>query len=191
MLEEWHLWYVVYFYHIPFLIFSNELYTVTKLCCVSTNGRLVCCLHLFHLLRHLQLHWQLLLQVLCIMWLPPQKVDILDTSAEILFYGSFAVWFMSFWFLSDPTYVVAPVLQSRSGREDLKKLFAGSFNYPPTSFSLHWYSLFSYFEILFYVIIFSSSSSYYFFLLRTNLLFSNFLLLQYLSFFCWQVNLAQ
>lgn len=26
---------------------------------------------------------------------------------------------------SDPTYVVAPVLRSRSGREDLKKLFAG------------------------------------------------------------------
>lgn len=25
----------------------------------------------------------------------------------------------------DPTYVVAPVLQSRSGRQDLKKLFAG------------------------------------------------------------------
>lgn len=28
--------------------------------------------------------------------------------------------------LSDPTYVVAPVLQSRSGRQDLKKLFEGS-----------------------------------------------------------------
>ena len=28
-------------------------------------------------------------------------------------------------FDADPTYVVAPVLQSRSGREDLKKLFAG------------------------------------------------------------------
>lgn len=32
-------------------------------------------------------------------------------------------------FFSDPTYVVAPVLKSRSGREDLKKLFAGKF-YP-------------------------------------------------------------
>lgn len=31
--------------------------------------------------------------------------------------------------LSDPTYVVAPVLQSRTGREDLKKLFAGSFSH--------------------------------------------------------------
>lgn len=28
-------------------------------------------------------------------------------------------------FFPDPTYVVAPVLKSRSGREDLKKLFAG------------------------------------------------------------------
>jgi len=31
-----------------------------------------------------------------------------------------------FLFLSDPTYVVAPVTQSRSGRQDLKKLFEGS-----------------------------------------------------------------
>lgn len=29
-------------------------------------------------------------------------------------------------FLIDPAYVVAPVLPSRAGREDLKKLFAGS-----------------------------------------------------------------
>lgn len=29
-------------------------------------------------------------------------------------------------FPSDPTYVVAPVLQTRSGREDMRKLFAGS-----------------------------------------------------------------
>jgi hypothetical protein len=29
-------------------------------------------------------------------------------------------------FPPDPTYVVAPVLQTRSGREDMKKLFAGS-----------------------------------------------------------------
>lgn len=32
-------------------------------------------------------------------------------------------------FSSDPTYVVAPVLRSRPGREDLKKLFAGSFSF--------------------------------------------------------------
>ena len=31
-----------------------------------------------------------------------------------------------FFFSPDPTYVVAPVLQSRSGRKDLRKLFAGS-----------------------------------------------------------------
>ncbi|KAL4270896.1 hypothetical protein AHAS_AhasUnG0044800 [Arachis hypogaea] len=30
----------------------------------------------------------------------------------------------------DPTYTVAPVLQSRSGRQDLKKLFEGSITYP-------------------------------------------------------------
>lgn len=29
------------------------------------------------------------------------------------------------YFAAEPTYVVAPVLQSCSGREDLKKLFAG------------------------------------------------------------------
>lgn len=29
-------------------------------------------------------------------------------------------------FTSDPAYVVAPVLKSRSAREDLKKLFAGT-----------------------------------------------------------------
>lgn len=33
--------------------------------------------------------------------------------------------FYFFFFFPDPTYVVAPVLKSRSGREDLKKLFAG------------------------------------------------------------------
>lgn len=31
---------------------------------------------------------------------------------------------------SDPTYIIAPVLQSRSGREDLKKLFVGSISFP-------------------------------------------------------------
>lgn len=33
---------------------------------------------------------------------------------------------------TDPAYVVAPVLPSRSGREDLKKLFAGLSSYPCT-----------------------------------------------------------
>lgn len=36
--------------------------------------------------------------------------------------------------LADPAYVVAPVLQSRSGREDMKKLFAGSIPYPNMNF---------------------------------------------------------
>lgn len=31
-----------------------------------------------------------------------------------------------YFFAADPTYVVAPVLQSHSGRQDLKKLFAGN-----------------------------------------------------------------
>lgn len=33
---------------------------------------------------------------------------------------------ISFLSLSDPTYIVAPVLQSRASRQDLKKLFEGS-----------------------------------------------------------------
>ncbi|KAK6146432.1 hypothetical protein DH2020_020301 [Rehmannia glutinosa] len=39
----------------------------------------------------------------------------------------------------DPTYVVAPVLTSRSGREDLKKLFAGKIPYPNIHNYAAWY----------------------------------------------------
>ena len=40
-------------------------------------------------------------------------------------------------FSSDPTYVVAPVLESRSGREELKKLFAGQTT-SLTQFLIQW-----------------------------------------------------
>lgn len=64
------------------------------------------------------------------MLLHRRKVDILLNRLNDV---RFSVWLTVFILMNavsflplDPTYVVAPVLQSRSGREDLKKLFAGS-----------------------------------------------------------------
>ncbi len=71
------------------------------------------------------------------MWPPPQKVDILDSFGEIFVLCVSHSLTHELWFLSDPAYVVAPVLQSQSGREDLKKLFAGFLLNPLSSFSIH------------------------------------------------------
>ncbi|RYQ87301.1 hypothetical protein Ahy_B09g094782 isoform D [Arachis hypogaea] len=46
-------------------------------------------------------------------------VEFLSSLSGILLYDLLLICLL----LSDPTYVVAPVLQSRSGRQDLKKLF--------------------------------------------------------------------
>lgn len=65
------------------------------------------------------------------MWLLLLKVHFFFIYFNIILMNLFVVY-IAIWFplhcVSDPTYVVAPVLQSRSGREDLKKLFAGFFS---------------------------------------------------------------
>jgi hypothetical protein len=68
------------------------------------------------------------------MWPPLQKVRFSDSHFKEMFPGLevSSLIYQLLIFPSDPTYVVAPVLESRSGREDLKKLFAGSITFPNT-----------------------------------------------------------
>ena len=80
------------------------------------------------------------------MWLPLQKVRFSDSHFKEMFPGLevSSLIYQLLIFPSDPTYVVAPVLESRSGREDLKKLFAGSIT-SLTQFLLQWYPFFFFF----------------------------------------------
>lgn len=129
MFKEWHLWYAKLSLFISSLLVMISVFSscitlyrahsivdrrLASVCAICTS---ICscyhsCSYRFTLLRG------------CV----AERLISYHIKSNHLNDARFSIWLIvnSLFSSPDPTYVVAPVLQSRSSRDDLKKLFAGS-----------------------------------------------------------------